>query len=194
MAFRFSGGRLCLNFAATLGTRHTTPIERLPNQAALARWIAEAGLADGPDAVDASSTVMTDVRELREAIYRLVLAVMHGQDLAHEDLARVNTASAQPDLAPQLDRVSQGTGDRLQPAIRWMSGAGAGAGVATVARDAVVLLSSPVFTRVKECENPECSLLFFDESQARRRRWCSMERCGNLAKLATYRSRPRHSS
>ncbi|WP_442806810.1 CGNR zinc finger domain-containing protein [Streptomyces sp. NBC_01750] len=33
-----------------------------------------------------------------------------------------------------------------------------------------------------------------DDSQARRRRWCSMERCGNLAKVAEYRSRTRNRS
>ncbi|MFF1909458.1 CGNR zinc finger domain-containing protein [Kitasatospora sp. NPDC058218] len=36
---------------------------------------------------------------------------------------------------------------------------------------------------------PDCSLLFLDDSQARRRRWCSMDRCGNLAKIAGYRAR-----
>jgi predicted RNA-binding Zn ribbon-like protein len=60
-----------------------------------------------------------------------------------------------------------------------------------VARDGVLLVGSPLLERVKECENPECSLLFLDDSQARRRRWCSMDRCGNLAKIAGYRSRSR---
>ncbi|XES01156.1 CGNR zinc finger domain-containing protein [Streptomyces sp. S1D4-11] len=52
-----------------------------------------------------------------------------------------------------------------------------------MARDAVLLVGGPLLARVKECENPECSLLFLDDSQARRRRWCSMDRCGNLAKV-----------
>jgi predicted RNA-binding Zn ribbon-like protein len=60
-----------------------------------------------------------------------------------------------------------------------------------VARDAVALVRGPLLERVKKCENPDCSLLFLDDSQARRRRWCSMERCGNLAKVAGYRSRSR---
>jgi predicted RNA-binding Zn ribbon-like protein len=63
-----------------------------------------------------------------------------------------------------------------------------------VARDAVLLVGGPLLARVKECENPECSLLFLDDSQARRRRWCSMDRCGNLAKVAGYRSRSRADS
>ncbi|WP_312639773.1 CGNR zinc finger domain-containing protein [Streptomyces sp. RLA2-12] len=63
-----------------------------------------------------------------------------------------------------------------------------------MARDAVLLVGGPLLARVKECENPECSLLFLDDSQARRRRWCSMDRCGNLAKVAGYRSRSRTGS
>ncbi|WP_330324081.1 CGNR zinc finger domain-containing protein [Streptomyces pseudovenezuelae] len=52
----------------------------------------------------------------------------------------------------------------------------------------------PLLERVKECENPSCSLLFLDDSQARRRRWCSMDRRGNLAKIAGCRSRGRTAS
>ncbi|WP_329599495.1 CGNR zinc finger domain-containing protein [Streptomyces pseudovenezuelae] len=52
----------------------------------------------------------------------------------------------------------------------------------------------PLLERVKECENPSCSLLFLDDSQARRRRWCSMGRCGNRAKIAGCRSRGRTAS
>ncbi|MGW4894871.1 CGNR zinc finger domain-containing protein [Kitasatospora sp. NPDC004240] len=65
------------------------------------------------------------------------------------------------------------------------------AALSAVARDAVLLVSGPLPGRVKECENPDCSLLFLDDSQARRRCWCSMGRCGNLAKVSGYRSRAR---
>ncbi|WP_406733827.1 CGNR zinc finger domain-containing protein [Streptomyces sp. NBC_01794] len=57
-----------------------------------------------------------------------------------------------------------------------------------------MLVSGPLLVPVKECANPECALLLLDDSQARRRRWCSMERCGNLAKVAEYRSRTRNRS
>ena len=75
--------------------------------------------------------------------------------------------------------------------MSWTARQPARAALATVARDAVLLVRSPLLGRVKECENPDCSLLFLDDSQARRRRWCAMERCGNLAKVAGYRSRSR---
>nr|WP_237554711.1 CGNR zinc finger domain-containing protein [Streptomyces sp. SID4948] len=102
------------------------------------------------------------------------------------DVEAVNEAAAGPDLVPRL--AEDGGGLSLR---RPAGPGGGGAALATVARDAVTLLGGPLAGRVKECGNPGCSLLFLDDSQARRRRWCSMDRCGNLAKIAGYRTRAR---
>ena len=197
MTFPFIGGRPCLDFVATLGKRHGTPVERLPDTAALARWITEAGLTAGPEAPTAATADLAHARELREALYRLVRGGMDGRRPDPADVVRVNEAAARPDLIPQLAvSEDEGEGDLDSdagplPAPVWQARHPAPAALATVARDAVLLVSGPLLARVKECENPACSLLFLDDSQARRRRWCSMERCGNLAKIAGYRSRTR---
>ncbi|MCX5195262.1 ABATE domain-containing protein [Streptomyces sp. NBC_00249] len=190
MAFPFIGGRLCLNFAATLGKRHTSPVERLATPADLGRWFAEAGLVTGgePDgggpsgAPRVTAGQLASARALRESLYALLSAAREGRGPEPEDLLRVNAAAARPDLAPQLGPAPS--------AVTW-SGGSTAAALSTVARDAVLLAGGPLVGRVKECENPECSLLFLDDSQARRRRWCSMDRCGNRAKIAGYRSRTR---
>ncbi|MEU3982000.1 ABATE domain-containing protein [Streptomyces sp. NPDC026672] len=179
LAFPFLGGRPCLDFVATLGKRHTDPVERLPDPAALSRWFAEAELAPGDTPTEVTARELAEARGLREAVHRVVRTAMAGGEPDAADVARVNAAAARPDLAPQLG------------AARWSARDPARAALATVARDAVLLVGGPLLERVKECGNPECSLLFLDDSQARRRRWCSMERCGNLAKVAGYRSRGR---
>ncbi|MFF4504304.1 CGNR zinc finger domain-containing protein [Streptomyces sp. NPDC001401] len=180
LTFPFIGGRPCLDFVATLGRRHTdTPLERIPDTAALARWFAEAELAADGEPVRVTARELADARTLREALHRVVRAAMAGQTPEPGDVQLINQAAARPDLAPQLGPV------------RWTARQPARAALATVARDAVLLVRSPLLGRVKKCENPDCSLLFLDDSQARRRRWCSMERCGNLAKVAGYRSRSR---
>jgi predicted RNA-binding Zn ribbon-like protein len=189
--FRFVGGRVCLDFVATLGKRHTDPVERLPEPAALARWFGEAGLLPPGAAVpQVGAAGLTQARVLREALNRLVRAAMDGLPYGRTDIAVVNRVAVLPDLAPQLavgDRTGAGG-----PEVRWQHrGPVAGAALATVARDGVLLLGGPEAARVKECGNPACSLLFVDDSQARRRRWCSMDRCGNLAKVAGYRARAR---
>jgi predicted RNA-binding Zn ribbon-like protein len=44
-------------------------------------------------------------------------------------------------------------------------------------------------TDVKRCEGPACALMFVDRTPTRKRRWCSMEICGNRVKQAAHRSR-----
>ncbi|SEG69777.1 Conserved protein containing a Zn-ribbon-like motif, possibly RNA-binding [Actinacidiphila yanglinensis] len=190
--FRFVGGRVCLDFVATLGMRHTEPVERLPEPASLARWFAEAGLLPtGALLPQVGAAGLAQARVLREALNRLVRAAMDGRAYGQTDIAVVNRVAVLPDLAPQL--VAAGGDHAGGPGTRWQQrGPVAGAALATVARDGVLLLGGPGAARVKECGNPVCSLLFVDDSQARRRRWCSMDRCGNLAKVAGYRTRSRH--
>lgn len=60
--------------------------------------------------------------------------------------------------------------------------------LATVSRDAIELFGTELRERLRECENPECALLFVDLSRPRRRRWCTMRRCGNLNEIARYRT------
>ncbi|MFG3052520.1 CGNR zinc finger domain-containing protein [Kitasatospora sp. NPDC048239] len=205
--FPLIGGRPCLNFVATLGRRHGTPLERLPDTDALTRWLTEAHLVpaagDTKAATDApppttpttlttttraTTGELTDARSLREAVYRLLRAAMDGQQPLPEDVAQVNKVAADPDLAPQLAIT---TSESASLELTWRATNGVRAALSAVARDAALLVGGPLLDRVKECENPNCSLLFLDDSQARRRRWCSMDRCGNLAKVTGYRTRKR---
>jgi len=48
------------------------------------------------------------------------------------------------------------------------------------------------FALVRKCEGPGCTLWFLDVSKGHARRWCSMEVCGNRAKVAAHRARARH--
>ena len=183
--FMLVGGRPSLDFVATLGRRHATPVERLPDAAALARWFVAAGLFTTVPTVNEAHLVQA--RELREAISSLVRLVMSGSPVGSELLAIVNGHAVRPDLPPQLG-VEDG-----RPVVTTPGVADVPSALATVARDAVRLLGGPQAARIKECEHPDCSLLFVDETQSGRRRWCSMDRCGNLVKTAGYRAR-RHSA
>lgn len=43
--------------------------------------------------------------------------------------------------------------------------------------------------RIRQCEHDQCTLWFFDISKAGRRRWCSMDQCGNRAKAQRHYKR-----
>ncbi|WP_031259162.1 CGNR zinc finger domain-containing protein, partial [Curtobacterium flaccumfaciens] len=67
-----------------------------------------------------------------------------------------------------------------------------------VARDAVALFTEVGFddveadgrpTRLSRCSAEDCGLVFYDSSRGGTRRWCSMQRCGNRAKVRAHRAR-----
>ena len=42
---------------------------------------------------------------------------------------------------------------------------------------------------MRRATTPTCRMVFHDESRTNNRRWCSMERCGNRAKVRAHRER-----
>ena len=61
--------------------------------------------------------------------------------------------------------------------------------LAPLAEAAAAPLVEGDFELVRHCENPECTLWFYDRTKSHRRRWCSMALCGNRHKVATFRRR-----
>ena len=175
-AFVFVGGRPALDLVATLGRRHATPVERLPDPDALARWLVAAGVLPGtPPADDAD---LARAHALRESVHALVRAAIEGAAPPAAAVGTVNAVAAGPDVAVALTR---GVAEPVA--------ASAAAGLAALARDAVRLLGGPLAARIRECAHPDCSLVFLDATRSGRRRWCSMARCGNLVKVSGYRAR-----
>lgn len=58
--------------------------------------------------------------------------------------------------------------------------------VTLLAEAAARLLTEKDLTLVRRCENPACVLHFYDTSRNHRRRWCSMDICGNRMKVAAH--------
>ena len=179
LRFRFSSGRLCLAFCATVGERWRRSFERLRATDDLSRWLVQAELTPRP--VPVTPDLLDEARLLREAIYRLVRASMSGQPGRRADQEIVNAYARHPAVTPQFAP----DGRR----VLWTGDDAARAGLATVAVDAVELLTSSDAVRVRECDAPDCALLFLDTSRPGRRRWCSDGACGSRSRSAAYRAR-----
>ncbi|HEX5202709.1 MAG TPA: ABATE domain-containing protein [Actinoplanes sp.] len=180
LAFRWRGGRPALDFTATVGERWRGRFERLREPADLARWFGEAGLTDA--AVAVSPARLRQARQLREALYRLFTAVRTAAAPNPADVDLVHRWATRPAPGPGLMLL----GDRLAPAP---APPDATALLTAVARDAADLVTGPLAARIRECDRPDCALLFVDESRAGARRWCSMDTCGARSKMSVYRSR-----
>jgi predicted RNA-binding Zn ribbon-like protein len=56
-----------------------------------------------------------------------------------------------------------------------------------ISLDALQLITAGKLQKIKRCSNPDCPLLFIDTTS--RRKWCSMEICGNRQKLARFQNK-----
>jgi predicted RNA-binding Zn ribbon-like protein len=175
LRFHWKSGRLCLDFVATVGERWRRSFERLREPEDLARWIGETGMLDSPPR--ASMGQLAAGRQLREAINRLARPGIEPEPGDREELNRWATRAP---LAPQLTSRGQ---------LVWVADRPVEALFATIAADAVDLLSGPLAARIRECGAPDCALLFVDTSRPGRRRWCSTAGCGNRVRTKTYRQR-----
>lgn len=174
--FRFRGGHDALDFTSTLAARlKPQPIERLQTPADLGRWFVAADIVSTAPDIDTND--LEKARKLREAIFALASARLIGQD-APRSRELINDVAASPSAVPQLDASG---GMRLVGSVAAL--------LATVARDAILLLGGPQSGRVKQCESPACTIFFVDTSRAGDRRWCSMAGCGNQAKVREFRKR-----
>ena len=174
LAKRFRSGRPCLDFAHTAATTEWIEPELVYDTASLERWL---GHVLGRATVHAEDADVVAAHALRAAVLRLARARVGGDDLPAADVRTVNTVGAQPPPIPQLTVAGSAAPLVLTAA----------AGLSAIARDAIDLFGGPLGHRVRECAAADCAYLFVDTSRPGTRRWCSMERCGNLAKIHTHR-------
>jgi len=64
--------------------------------------------------------------------------------------------------------------------------------MAEVARSFVETLTRGDAGRIKFCQNNNCRWLFYDETKAKSRRWCSSKSCGNRERVRRARAREKH--
>jgi predicted RNA-binding Zn ribbon-like protein len=212
-AFRF-GGRLALDLTWTVRFRFVAPTELLVEPEDLDGWLIAAGftLETGTDrspsslrsraAAPQQATVpdrsprpsarpqgqgrsdrarLDLARALREAVDRSARRRIGGRPLVPADVDTINDAAGH---APPLPRLT--TAGRVAVVT---DGDPVRSSLAAVAHDAVDLLGTDQHGRLRLCEGAHCALTFADDSRPGRRRWCSVEVCGNRANTARYRSR-----
>ncbi|MDX3641364.1 CGNR zinc finger domain-containing protein [Streptomyces sp. MB09-02B] len=188
--YRFDPGALCLELLVTGGPGALTRHEVLHTPADLVEWVEQSRLAPTPHTLHVTADDVAYARRLRDALTRTVVSHVVGAAGLPElgiaaadtaDLDLVNEAAARPPLAPAI---------RADGTRGWAAGTATGAQLlSTVARDAVDLLTGPYAQRIRMCAGDRCYLLYVDTSRPGRRRWCSMEHCGNRHKVRAHRVR-----
>jgi predicted RNA-binding Zn ribbon-like protein len=178
----FDSGSLALDFAYTGGLdgvpdRPSDPSPVAEDAAGLNDWLSDRFPEVAPSAGERE---FRDAEALRSAIARLARQASLGVPLAPDDIDVVNLFAATPDIPPVLPGGARQAG-RSQARPHQALG--------SIARDAVRLFGPDVDGRIRECSADDCALVYLDTSRGGTRRWCSMQRCGNRAKVRAHRAR-----
>jgi predicted RNA-binding Zn ribbon-like protein len=166
----FDSGSLALDFA------YTGAMGDHDGEADLAAWFDERFEVEP----SASERDLVDARALADTIARVATAISRGDLPGADDVDMINLFAATPDIPPAL------AGGRRQAG---RSRARVRQALSVMARECVELFSAEQNDRIRECAASDCGYLFYDESRSNNRRWCSMQRCGNRAKVRAHRAR-----
>jgi predicted RNA-binding Zn ribbon-like protein len=147
------------------------------------RWLARTGLAETRTATHfRRGHLLAAARRLRDAVRTLVVARKAQKRL---DLRPLNQFLAKGSSHYEVTNAKAGD---LSVVRQYETGTPE-ALLAPLAEAAAEFLATADFHLVRACEGPDCVLWFYDRTKSHRRRWCSMEACGNRNKVARFRSR-----
>jgi len=179
-----------LDFCNTLaGWNEAGSYDYLATYAHLAVWARETGLVDARSTGETLDRAADDprgaarqlerARSLRRALYGA--CTDPNDDAAWEVVADEARAAAARAVLSRDE----------PPGRRWSiaSDSGLEQPVLELAREAADLLAGTDLRHVKACPGTHCGWLFVDPSG--RRRWCTMEVCGNRAKARRHAERQR---
>lgn len=191
--FLFLGNEPALDLLNTTPVLAQGPVDFLQDFSHLSAWAAVAGLLDestakalrrrwnGSREADAA---VAQAKQVRQALRDVLTAKLcgakppaHALDLLNDALGAARTTSRlqwdekSTSFARIVHRTTDGTPAQF---------------VTVLAEAAVRLLTEKDLTLVRRCENPACVLHFYDTSKNHRRRWCSMDICGNRMKVAAH--------
>ncbi|WP_082553455.1 ABATE domain-containing protein [Phycicoccus sp. Root101] len=185
---RAVGGHPGLDFVNTLaGWAEAEPSDYLKTYDHLAVWASVSGLLEA-DAAAAlrrraasrkaeGDAILKDAKRFRADLRALVLDPADGRALRRVNCV-VGRAAARAELVP-------GPG----PAPRWSVGGGLERPLLAVAWAASELLTQEDLSAVGACPGDGCGWVFLDPRG--RRRWCSMQWCGNRSKVRAHAERHR---
>jgi predicted RNA-binding Zn ribbon-like protein len=179
----FVGGHPMLDLTNTVFNR-SNPVEDnelLKSPADVLSWCRSEGLfKTAPPLTDAAARkLVVDVRDVREHAWSVFGAVSRGEAVPTEAFGSL------------LERAGAGVRARHIPRIevaldRWVvDWTKAGAIPTALSMLAVHALFTLPPDRIRACSR--CGWLFLDSSRGGRRRWCSMNTCGNREKARRHR-------
>jgi predicted RNA-binding Zn ribbon-like protein len=120
---------------------------------------------------------------LRETIYAIFSAIARGASPGAADLAALNETRSEALAHSQVASTAGGF------VVDWTDKAALDWVLWPIALSAADLLTSGNRNRIRACAGHGCDWLFVDTSRNHKRRWCSMDECGNRSKARRFYAR-----
>lgn len=193
--FEILADHIALDFVNTLDDRYSPngPAERLTSFACLLGFCEQAGILTKGEAALLRDTVhgararsvLASAIELRDALFALFTASVHGSPPTPDALAVLNRFLRGPNGPQQV--VAWDVSRFVRRPVA--AGIDAEGLLHRIAEGAAELLTSPDLAHVRECGADTCRWLFLDTSRNHSRRWCDMKTCGNRSKARRFHAR-----
>lgn len=153
-------------------------VEALNAPRELSAWLSERDLLE-PEA-RVTKAELAEALRVREAL-RDVLSAKAGIEVDLDAaMAEIDAAGRRAGLELRFDP----TCPRVEPTIGGVRGA-----IGRILVEVYDEMVDGIWERMKACKADDCRWAFLDTSKNRTRAWCSMESCGNRAKVNAYRQR-----
>jgi predicted RNA-binding Zn ribbon-like protein len=192
--FELIAGSVALDLVNTLDNRfrESGPEELLNTYGDLCRFAGQAGLlnstaaqrlAAAPGKEAERSRVLTQVKELREALASVSYAFLDGKRLPLAGVALLGKYFKRANFAREL------TSGKGRLTWEWSDRENSALLLWTLALEAEEFLLSDRVERMRSCASGACRWLFLDTSKNHTRRWCKMQVCGNRMKARRFQAR-----
>ena len=188
--FIYESGNLALDLLNTRPISRGRVVDQLPDATQLKAWLVGSGAANRDELDRLSAEDLERLFEfalvLRDALANTVHAFAEAEKASDSDIAIINRALMELRVTTTLAR-----DDRTLQAVAVKERRSVLGFLTPIALAGLELLTEAKPSRVRQCDDTTCVLWFYDTSKGGRRRWCSMARCGNRAKVSAHYRRRR---
>ena len=188
----FDAGNLALDFLNTRREVGSQARDEISSPAALLDWLTAACLLTEPHLRRLRSSppdarvLLAEALRLRLEIRQAVDAVTRGRPAPEMSLMALNRVLGSRRTSLRLAREAEGLA-----LVETTEDGPVHSVLSPIAEAGARLIVDGDPGRIRQCHADDCICWFVDTSKNGRRKWCSMARCGNRAKVAAHYRRHR---
>lgn len=175
--YEFVGNNLGVDFINTEVNVKGELVDLLRTESDVMAWLEQAN-------IEANLARGIDVGKLfafRKMARQVLSQIIEKESVESDAIATLNNSLQNYKMHYQLEQSSEGYQLINQNVCHSTTDI-----IGLLAFELANMLASDQRTHLKRCLNPDCILMFVDNSRSHKRRWCSMDTCGNRAKVSKH--------